>query len=199
LVDVLFRDAPPERLPLSLPFPVGAEAVLVAADRTVQRSAATLVARVDGLHRRPRGWPATRAREAVRNGEVVAWFLDGGSWKEPSGFWIAGRQTARVVLASDRPAAVALQMRNGAVPNRVSVSVQTRSPGRAVDTSLTLAPGEPRVISIPVIGPGRPLLLTCSSENGFRPADVDPGSLDYRLLGVRIDLPAVQNLTTPPK
>ncbi len=199
LVDVVLRDAPPERLPLSLSFPVGAEAVLVAADRVVQRSAATLVARVGDVHRKPRGWPATRARGAVRNGEVVAWFLDEGSWKEPSGFWVAGRQTARVVLASDRPAAVALQLRNGAVPNRVSVAVRTRLPGRAVETELTMAPGERHVIPIPAIGPGRPLLVTCSSENGFRPADVDPGSLDYRLLGVRIDLPAVQNLTTPPK
>jgi hypothetical protein len=112
---------------------------------------------------------------------------------------VVGRETARVVLSSDEPAAVALAIRNGAVPNQVTVSVETSTRRRAIATVLAMPPGEAHTFALPVIGPDRPLLLTCSSESGFRPADVDPGNLDYRFLGVRVDFPRVQNLTTPPK
>jgi hypothetical protein len=90
-------------------------------------------------------------------------------------------------------------MRNGAVPNRVWLSVEARRGERTIDTMLSMSPGEAHDVALPVIGPERPLLLRFRSESGFRPADVDPASLDYRLLGVRIELAPAQNLTTPPK
>jgi hypothetical protein len=73
-----------------------------------------------------------------------------------------------------------LLVRNGAVPNRVRLTAA------AWTVTLDLTPGEERSIDVPTVA-GRAWLQT-TSEAGFRPHDVDPGSSDVRVLGVWVQV-----------
>jgi hypothetical protein len=129
--------------------------------------------------------PASRevARHAVRYGEVNAFFMDDGSYPEPSGFWVAGGRTATIVIAPDRPGAVvALRLRNGAAANEVTVESGgwRREAGLAAD--------EDRRVDVPFAAGETAVRVRIRSAATFRPSTVDPNSRDTRLLGVFVAL-----------
>jgi hypothetical protein len=53
--------------------------------------------------------------------------------------------------------------------------------------TLDLKAGEERLVKVPSIERARTTPLKVEAANGFRPAEVDPGSEDRRLLGVWIE------------
>ena len=117
----------------------------------------------------------------MRYGDTAVWFLDEGTFVEADGWWVSGRATASVLLDAPRDRSpVPLLIRNGGVPNRVTLSAASWA------VRLDLAPREERPIDVPMVA-GR-TRLQVASEAGFRPADVDPGSRDARLLGVWVQV-----------
>jgi hypothetical protein len=86
-----------------------------------------------------------------------------------------------LALTVDPPAAAArVLLRNGPVPNRVTL----RGAGTSVD--LELQPGEERVVDVPVDRVTGGAVFEIRAEKGFRPADFDKTTKDLRYLGVWI-------------
>jgi hypothetical protein len=120
------------------------------------------------------------ARRAARYGPATVFLISGDAWVEPGGTWIAGRSNAEFAIASEPHAPLQLLVRNGPVENHVTLA------SAAWREQLRLAAGEERLVPVPA-GNRLTTPLTVSAANGFRPADVDPGSEDRRLLGVWIE------------
>ena len=116
---------------------------------------------------------------AVRYGAAVAYFLDDHAFAEPAGFWVGGGQTTSVVVAPDGPASsVALSIRNGPTANDVAVA------NYRWRETLRLAPGEERIVKVPMNSARGAALVEVQSATGFRPVEGDT-----RFLGVfvRVD------------
>jgi hypothetical protein len=158
---------------LRIHLPAGARTLAIRGDEAARDQ-------VDGVELRPLtvdSSPITTgtARRAVRYGRTVTFFLDEGSFPEPSGFWVGGERDTHVVLAPDESSeSVSLILRNAPVENRVTLE----SRGRPEE--IILKPGEERLIDLPA----GTTLLHIRSSSGFRPSAVDPNSRDTRLLGV---------------
>jgi hypothetical protein len=169
---------PPGPTPMVLDLPAGAQVLTISGDATASRSIQEVSLQVEAFG----GNPDQRvARRVARYGEALVWFLDDAAFVEGAGWWVGGRATAAIVL--DRPRSItpgALLVRNGAVPNRVRLTAA------AWTVTLDLTPGEERSIDVPTVA-GRAWLQT-TSEAGFRPHDVDPGSSDVRVLGVWVQV-----------
>ena len=72
-------------------------------------------------------------------------------------------------------------MRNGPVDNRVRFDVD------GTVRELTLGPGEEQVLDLSKV-PGRAVRAQITSQSGFRPSTMEPGSTDMRYLGCWIEL-----------
>jgi hypothetical protein len=121
------------------------------------------------------------ARFSARYGPATLFLLDGTAWLEAAGAWIGGGRRARFLVTSGDVPAFHMLVRNGPVANEVTIA------GAAWREQLTLAPGEERVLPVPVDARGRGILLEVTSTGGFRPSEVDPKSDDVRFLGAWID------------
>jgi hypothetical protein len=121
------------------------------------------------------------ARRAARYGPSTVFLLAGDAWVEPGGTWIAGRSNAEFAIATDPQAPLQLLVRNGPIENSVTLA------SAAWREQLRLTAGEERLVNVPSGARARTTPLTIAAANGFRPADVDPGSEDRRLLGVWIE------------
>jgi hypothetical protein len=122
-----------------------------------------------------------RAAAQYRTSSVI--FLDDMTFVEPDGFWVRGKQDAEflvVPLASDA-IAITLFLRNGAMPNVVSVE------SGLFQRVLTLEPGAERQLSVPVISRDGTTITVASGES-FVPAENDPASTDRRALGVWVEI-----------
>ncbi len=124
---------------------------------------------------------ASRANSARRYGSTIAWFVDRNAFDDPAGLWTAGGGVeARVVLQPDEGSAVRVQVRNGPVPNEVSMQTD----GGEWRARWPLTPGQEQEIEMPVNPDRGATLVRIVSRSGFRPSEVDRGSRDTRLLGV---------------
>ena len=121
------------------------------------------------------------ARRAARSGPATIFFMAGDAWVEPGGTWIAGRSDAEFAIATEPQAPLQVLVRNGPVENSVRLS------SAAWHETLQLNAGEERLVKVPSDEHGRTTPLKVEAANGFRPAEVDPGSEDRRLLGVWIE------------
>jgi hypothetical protein len=121
------------------------------------------------------------ARDGVRYGSVVVFSLDGEAWMEPGGVWVAGSSNAEFALAPDGPSPVRLSINSGPVGNEVTLA------SGAWREQLTLAPGDVRVVEVPLDAGTHAAALTVAAASGFRPVDFDPDTEDERFLGVRIE------------
>lgn len=135
------------------------------------------------------------ALHAVRYGEAIVYFLDEQSYPEPRGFWVAGESATDILIQADdvpdvRLPDVRLSFRNGATTNHMEVQMAS---GRRVWNA---APGETRVLDVPLEAASGAALVRIAARKGFRPSAVDPTRGDDRLLGVWVE---VQNRATPPK
>ena len=123
-----------------------------------------------------------RANEqSVRLGPVSVFLMDGSAWVEPSGVWVSAGSEVEFAVAVDSPAPVQLFVRNGPVENTVTLE------SGSWRESLTLRPGEERLMQLPIDANRRMTPLRVQSSRGFRPSDVDRNSEDRRLLGVWIE------------
>jgi hypothetical protein len=121
------------------------------------------------------------ARRGARYGPSTVYLLDGNAWVEPGGTWIAGRSNAEFAIATDPATPLQVLVRNGPIENSVMLA------SVAWKEQLRLAAGEERLVRVPSRDRASTTPLTVAAANGFRPADVDPGSEDRRLLGVWIE------------
>lgn len=160
-------DAPVE---ITLPAPVAAIEVRGADGRTVTLE--------------PVAVPLRRSRQpvlrAARYGAVTAYFLDEGVYSESASFWVRGAARATVILQADPGLSSAMvEITNGAVPNRVSVT------GADAPAPADLAPGQSISVRVTFDERGS-ARLRMETSSGFVPADVIPGSEDRRFLGVSV-------------
>jgi len=174
---------------LTVHYPVFVRALVVRGDdearAAITRAALEPVALTPAAGRVAEG-TATRA---VAYAGGAAYFMDDGAFAERDAFWVRGGGAARVVLVpaagrAGRPGqpAVTIFVRNAPVENRLTVEAGSWR------EEVALRPGEERTLSIPM-GAGRSAVavrLQCSA--GFRPSEVEPGSLDGRFLGVWVTL-----------
>jgi len=120
------------------------------------------------------------AHRAVRYPSGNVFFLDDHAYPEATGFWLAGGRESTVVLTT-HAATQGLFVRNAPIANQVTLDID----GRAQE--LTLAPSEEQLVALP-----RPDLsgvrVRITSQSGFRPSTVEPGSTDLRYLGCWIEI-----------
>jgi hypothetical protein len=162
-----------------LRFPVDVRSIVVRSDETAGPAIRRIVLRPLRLVPMSEKLTTAPARRAVRYGAAVAYFLDDHAFAEPAGFWVGGGQTTSVVVAPDGPASsVALSIRNGPTANDVAVA------NYRWRETLRLAPGEERIVKVPMNSARGAALVEVQSATGFRPVEGDT-----RFLGVfvRVD------------
>jgi hypothetical protein len=121
------------------------------------------------------------ASRAARYGPATVFLLDGHAYLEPAGSWIAGGSEAEFAIARDRGAPVRLFVRNSAVANTVVLES-----GRWRQ-DLAMRPREERLVDLPIDAVRAGIVLRVRSATGVRPADVEPGNQDKRVLGCWIE------------
>ena len=121
------------------------------------------------------------ARRATRLGSSLVFWLTGEAWVEPGGAWIGGQSQAEFAFEVDPHSPLQVLVRNGPVENDVTLM------SAAWQQMLRLAANDERIVQVPTSPASRLTPLTVAVSNGFRPADVDEGSDDRRLLGVWIE------------
>ena len=167
--------------PIEIEFPVDVRALIVRGDEDARRAVRRVV--VEPLSLVPASARLTDgfARRAVRYEGVSVFFLDDRSFAEPEAFWVGGSRRSAFVLQPDGPGvSVDLRLRNAPVDNRVTLeSGQWRE-------DLTLAPGEERLVRVPIGPDQRAAMVTATTIAGFRPSASNPESRDDRFLGVWI-------------
>lgn len=169
---------------LEVTLPVDVRALIVRGDEDARRNLTGL--RIEPLSL---GMPEDRqveghARQAVRYGDVTAWFLDDRSFPEPQGFWVGGARSSEFVIHQDNPhPAEMLLVRNGPAENTVLIET------KGWREEMRLGPGEERPVQVPADQSRGATWLRVTTSNGFTPAQVDPKSRDQRYLGVwvRVD------------
>jgi hypothetical protein len=126
-------------------------------------------------------------------------FLDDNAYGKESetdaSFWLMGERRAELLLRSDDPRRLLrLSLRAGAVDTVVTAGIGGKeidipvAAGTQADVVMVLPPGFPNKHARPVVTPGPTYIwvLSLESSAGFRPADVEPGSTDTRMLGVHV-------------
>ena len=165
--------------PIEIAFPVDVRALIVRGDEDVRRAIRRVI--VEPLDIVPARARLTNlvARRAVKSDGASVFFVDDRSFPEPEGFWIGGSRQSTFVVQPDAPRpSVDLHLRNAPIENRLTIAA-----GQWQEV-LTLAPGEERVVQIP-LAPGQDaVLVTATTTAGFRPSASTPGSRDERFLGV---------------
>ena len=130
---------------------------------------------------------APRARVQYGDPAVLLYFLDHNAWRpEPPGIWVAAGRRADIIVRSGPRIAEATVRLLSRVPNRVELRL-----GGAVER-VELAPGVPREVTLRPAGVyarrSWAYLLSVTSETGFVPRLVEPGSRDGRYLGVAVQV-----------
>jgi len=122
-----------------------------------------------------------QARRAARYGHATVFLLDGTAYVEPAGSWIGGGSAAEFAIVPDAGASIQLFVRNFSVDNTVVLE----SGGWRQD--LALKPNEERMFEVPIAANRPGVVLRVRSATGARPADVEPGNQDKRMLGCWIE------------
>jgi hypothetical protein len=165
---------------LTLDLPVTVRAILVSGDTTAQRTVRGLNLEPSALGNGAAQAPGEFARDAVRYGDTIVYFLDDRSFAEPDGFWLGGGRSSSIVVQPRSTAPLKLHLGNGPVANTVTIQAG------AWQERWQMQPGEERDVEIP-FQPGRgSMRIELSASDGFVPARTDPASGDHRFLGVRI-------------
>lgn len=165
--------------PVDLDFPVDVRAIVVRGDEQARRSIEGLTVTALSLVPPDARLTSEVAQRAVRYGATSTFFLDDRSFAEPEAFWAGGGRTSAVVLQAAQPrGAVALLVRNGPVQNGVTLA------SGSWKVVAPMAAGEERRLEVPLQPGGTAALLTIDVSSGFRPSEVNPGSLDRRFLGL---------------
>lgn len=162
--------------------PVPVSRLRIGADEAAQRALADISIRplvVPG--RRNRLTEDGEAGRGARYGRAVVFRIAGSSYFEPTGFWVLGGTVGEFAVAPDPHSAIRLFVRNAPVDNEVTLE------SGSWREHWTLAPGEERIVDLPVDARRLGAILTIQSLRGARPVDFDPNSDDERLLGCWIE------------
>jgi hypothetical protein len=164
---------------LTIDFPVDVRALVVRVDEDARANIRGLVIEPARLVLGRERVTSEFARHAVRYGEATLYFLDEQSFPEREGFWIGGSRTSQIVVQPDAPQVTqTLRLRNGPAENSLLVTA------KGWREELRLAPGEERLLEVPLDHARGATLLRFTTSSGFRPSAVDPRSQDARFLGV---------------
>jgi hypothetical protein len=107
-------------------------------------------------------------------------YADDHTYPEKGVFWTRDTEQGRVVVATAGATTLRLVLHVGPTGGSVALNVG----GRAMD--LELQPNETRELSFPLAPGTRRIAVSARAARSFRPADVDPGSDDRRLLGCQV-------------
>jgi hypothetical protein len=118
----------------------------------------------------------------ARYGRTVVFRVAGGTFFEPSGFWILGHSIAEFAIAAEGQPAIRIFVRNSTANNDVYLQAGSW------EQKLRLAPGQEQVVEVPLDVHRLGTLLKVETSSGARPADVDPKSDDRRLLGCWLEI-----------
>lgn len=112
---------------------------------------------------------------------ATLFFHDSSVYPEASGFWVAGRTTAKITMKKTdvNRQTVTLAIHSGARPNVVTLSAG------AWTQKLDLVPGVTQRVSMPVLEGERFVQLSITCNSGFVPAEIESTS-DKRVLGAWI-------------
>jgi hypothetical protein len=173
-----FTDHPPGATDCDVDLPAGATRLSMTPDIALRSS-------VEGLRLQPivLGTAETcglRAGHAVVNASGVMYSQPDGVFAEATGLWVLGGRVARLTVQPR--GARTLFVRNGPSANVVRVI------SGASQQERHLAPGESITVRLYKSRAGQAVPVTVSSEAGFRPADLEAGNRDVRLLGVWVEL-----------
>ncbi len=116
---------------------------------------------------------------AAQYGDIAVYFHDGAAYPERDGFWVRGASEITVTLATSPEStrsSVRLEVHSGSAPNRVRFSAGT------IRQDLSLEPGAPAHVEIPLLPSARQAVVHIQTESGFIPAETSGGT-DRRLLG----------------
>ena len=183
-----FDVRPLNRQSFDLVLPAGADVLTIEQDSAMSAVGGHLVLE-------PQEWeqsPPRLALSTMRYGSVDAFFMDDHVFAEDTGFWVHGEQRTSVVLANAPTTNAAgpparMLLRNGAVPNLVTVDQDVSHIGRTLHSTAQLAPQEERAIDLLHGGPRDIVRVQIQSAAGFRPADSGPTG-DTRYLGVWVEV-----------
>jgi hypothetical protein len=171
---------------LVLTLPAGVASLAIHGDDRARASVTRLMLRPRAA-RNAAGAHSGEARRASRHGRVRVFFFDDNAFVEPTGFWTRGGSATDVFVDAVPPGTTAvpaaqtvLRLRAGPVVSSIEVS------SGEWRQSVSLEPGEARLVPLPDRAVGWPLRLV--TMTGFRPAQHDPGNQDLRNLGVWIEV-----------
>ena len=172
--------------PAVVPFelPVGLPALRVGA------TSVELARMVSGIAVSPRGLVPRRQRHDVGRirsvksvGERLGaylFFLDQNTYVEPEHNWVRGGDASRMLVSPGPAARMRVVVRNGGADNRITVTVGNLSETFAVRA------WETRELAVSVADGEALLPVRVATEDGFVPAEVEPGSTDTRRLGCTV-------------
>jgi hypothetical protein len=123
----------------------------------------------------------TEAEHVARYGPAVVFVMGGHAFTERGGIWIEGGRSADFAISADTDAPLHLLVRNPPVANTVILE----SDGWR--EQLVLAPGEERLVALPLTSSTGRSRLRVSTAQGARPTEFEPGSTDSRYLGCWIE------------
>ncbi|MGH9335394.1 MAG: hypothetical protein ACRD21_16785, partial [Vicinamibacteria bacterium] len=131
----------------------------------------------------PRGSHIRALATVPMSDEVRLHALEEGVYLDPEGFWVrkAARASFAIELLEGEESSggkSSIAIANGGVQNRVRID------SAHTGENLELAPWEERRVEVVVDGTVAWFFI--SSEGGFRPSELDPGSRDHRELGVLV-------------
>ena len=167
---------------LTLDVPVALTALTLRGDERARATIPDLVLRPVTITPPPQRIAAGRARRAVAYDGLTVFAFDDLAYLEEPGLWVpAGEPVRLIVMGERRSGSLHLLARNGPVENEV------RMQSGAWSSVLRMGPREERLVEIPVDAALGAALLEVRTEQGFRPAETEPGSTDTRYLGVWLE------------
>jgi len=125
-----------------------------------------------------------------QNPTLLLYFLDRNAYTpEPAGIWVSGSGRADILVRSEQPLAKIVVSAQSRVRTVFNVSAG------GVEITVTIAPGKPVRLDVPAEGVrafnSYAYLLSARSSDAFVPHLLDPGSNDWRNLGVQVQLTPV--------
>ena len=176
------RGVSPDVVPLDLP--VGLTALQVGA------TSPEMAAAVTGVSVTPRAVvPRDERRKVGRIRSVKSigdrtgaylFFMDLYTFVEPENNWVRGARVSEFLVSPAGASRMRVVIRNGGADNRIEVTVGDHT------EELELLAWETRELALPVRSGSEIIPIRVFPEGGFVPADVEPGSTDYRLLGCTV-------------
>jgi hypothetical protein len=165
----------------SVVLPVPALALQIDGDAASRRALSSLSVHAERLAAGPARFSGVEARRAAHYGSATVFLVGGFGFMERAGAWVAGQRDAEFMLFPDSGTTVHLLLRNFAAENAVTLD------GSAGRQELLLKPREERTIELAVDRATGAAVVRIKSQGGARPSDVEPGSLDPRMLGCWIE------------